>query len=196
MMPLLTAALFVLLEGVAVVGRVTVDARQGASPANILVYVRSGLPARSKYQAPSAPVPLALRECAFAPSVVVVQVGQPLDITNRDPVPRRVSAFGTRGRAFTVTVPSGGRVRRYLATPEVPIRLQCETSPAQAMVAVLVHPFHAVTGSDGRYALRNLPPGDYVIEAWHERLGARTASVSVRAGGGALVAQDFRFAAP
>lgn len=195
MMPLLVAAL-VLLEGATVMGRVTIDRRASASPANVLVYVRSGLPARAKYQAPSAPVSLALHECRFAPSVVVVQVGQPLDITNGDPVPRRVSAFGQRGRAFTVMVPSAGRVRRYLATPEVPLRLQCETSPTQAMVAVLVHPFHAVTGSDGRYALRNLPPGDYVIEAWHERLGARTASVSVRAGGGAMVAQDFRFAAP
>ena len=34
---------------------------------------------------------------------------------------------------------------------------------------------------DGRFSLTNVPPGDYVVEAWHESLGAQTQHVTVKA---------------
>jgi hypothetical protein len=49
----------------------------------------------------------------------------------------------------------------------------------QAWIGVLDHPYFTVTGADGRFVLKDVPPGDYVVEAWHERFGTREARVSV-----------------
>ena len=46
-------------------------------------------------------------------------------------------------------------------------------------LGVLPHPYFGVTGADGAYSLKNLPPGEYVIEAWHEKLGTKTQKVTV-----------------
>ena len=37
----------------------------------------------------------------------------------------------------------------------------------------------AVTSEDGTFRLENLPPGTYTIEAWHERYGTQTQTVTV-----------------
>jgi hypothetical protein len=50
-----------------------------------------------------------------------------------------------------------------------------------AYVGVLDHPYFAVTDKDGKFDLPNLPPGTYTIEAWHEKLGVQTASVTIGA---------------
>ena len=48
-----------------------------------------------------------------------------------------------------------------------------------AYVGVLDHPFFAVTGADGTFELKGLPPGTYTIEAWHEKLGTQTQTVTI-----------------
>ncbi len=63
-----------------------------------------------------------------------------------------------------------------------------------AYCAVMAHPFFSVTGTDGAYALEGLDPGQYVIEAWHERLGTQTATVTI--GPGNTTSKDFTFARP
>ena len=63
-----------------------------------------------------------------------------------------------------------------------------------AWVAVMPHPFFAVTGTDGKFSIANVPAGTYELEAWHEKLGTKTASVTVADGDPA--ATDFTFAAP
>jgi hypothetical protein len=50
-----------------------------------------------------------------------------------------------------------------------------------AYVGVMSNPYFAVTEKDGKFDLPNLPPGTYTIEAWHEKLGAQTASVTLGA---------------
>ena len=50
-----------------------------------------------------------------------------------------------------------------------------------AYVGVLEHPYFARHRPDGAFALPNLPPGTYTIEAWHERLGVQTQQVTVGA---------------
>ena len=63
-----------------------------------------------------------------------------------------------------------------------------------AYVGVLPHPFFAVTDASGAFSLKGLPPGTYTIEAWHEKLG--TSSQTVTLGAKDAKAITFTFAAP
>lgn|SRR5574341_1575536 len=194
MMPLVwSAALRLLLAGGIVAGRAHGPT---AGLPEVIVSVRSGLPARAKYQAPRAPVVLDVRGCRFTPRVTGAMAGQALEIRNADAVPHRIASVAARNRGggVDVTVAARGTTRRYLATAEFPVRLRCDgRADRAAAVAVFAHPFFTVTGPDGAFALRDVPPGTYTLSAWHERFGARTATVTVTGRG--PVSQDFAFAA-
>ena len=65
-------------------------------------------------------------------------------------------------------------------TKEVMVPFKCDVHGwMNAWVGVLDHPFFAVTGADGSFALKGLPPGTYTIEAWHEKLGTQTQMVTI-----------------
>jgi hypothetical protein len=49
----------------------------------------------------------------------------------------------------------------------------------QAFVGVVDHPYFAVTQDGGKFELKNLPAGTYTIEAWHEKLGTQTQTLTV-----------------
>jgi hypothetical protein len=49
-----------------------------------------------------------------------------------------------------------------------------------AWIVVTDHPYHAITDDAGRFELSDVPPGDYVLETWHETLGASRQAVTVR----------------
>ena len=59
---------------------------------------------------------------------------------------------------------------------------KCDVHPwMHAFVGVLDHPFYAVTGPDGTFTIKGLPPGTYTIEAWQEKLGTQTQTVTIGA---------------
>lgn len=67
-----------------------------------------------------------------------------------------------------------GTYRRFLVKkPEPhPIRLSSKFHPwLQSYVLPLAHPYHAVTGPDGRFEIKNLPIGEWEFAIWHERAG-------------------------
>ena len=69
--------------------------------------------------------------------------------------------------------------------PEIMVPLRCNQHPwMKTYVGVLTHPFFAVTGEDGKYEIRGLPPGKYTLAAWHESGGGTeiTRTITVAAG--------------
>jgi len=55
----------------------------------------------------------------------------------------------------------------------------CEASTLADAGASRADVVVAVTGDDGSFSLKGLPPGEYTIETWHEKLGVKTATVKV-----------------
>jgi len=161
---------------------------------NVFVYVKGGLPAGATYAPPTDPVVLDQNGCLYRPRVFGVMAGQPVEIRNSDPVLHNIKAVPTKNRGFNISQPTEGmKTVRTFATPEVMVPLECNVHGwMNAHAGVMSHPFFAVSGEDGSFEIKNLPPGTYEVEAWHEKLGSKTMSVTVPDGGKATA--DFSFA--
>jgi len=158
---------------------------------NVYVHVASGLGDRV-FAPPASPAVMDQVGCLFVPHVLDVQANQVIAFANGDPVVHNVRAIGEKNRVFNVSMPGRGRtVRRYFSTPEV-IKIRCDIHVwMNAFIAVDNHPFHQVTGDDGSFALKGLPAGQYVVEAWQEKLGVEQQTVRVAEGETRKV--DFAF---
>ncbi len=174
----------------------TVVVNANGTLANVFVYVKAGLPAGATYPPPTAPVLLDQTGCRYHPHVLGIQVGQALHIKNSDPVLHNIKAKAVKNRPFNVSQPNVTTTPtvRTFAQPEVMVALECNVHGwMNAFLGVLAHPFYAVTGADGSFSIKGLPPGTYTIEAWHEKYGTQTATVTVT--GTETKTSDFTFAA-
>ena len=168
------------------------DAKLG----NVFVYVKSGLPNGATYQPPSTPVEIDQTGCLYHPRVFGVMTNQDIVIKNNDAVLHNIKAVPATNRGFNISQPSAGMTStRKFSSPEVMVPLECNVHGwMHAWVAVLPHPFYSTSGEDGAFSIKNLPPGTYTIEAWHEKLGPLSQTVTV--GSGEAKTLDFTFSGP
>jgi len=147
---------------------------------NVFVYVKDGL-GDLRFPIPSESLLLDQTGCLYAPHVMGAQMGQSLEILNSDPTLHNVHAVPVTNQEFNTGQPLPGMKHTHqFTTSEVMVPFKCDVHPWMfAWVGVVDHPFFAVTGADGSFALEGLPPGTYTIEAWHESLGAQTQTVTI-----------------
>jgi hypothetical protein len=147
---------------------------------NAFVYVKDGL-GNYYFDTPAETATLDQQGCRYRPHVMGVRVGQPLEIVNSDDTMHNVNARGTANSGFNFGQPiKGMRDRKTLGAREVMMVFKCDVHPwMNAYVGVLEHPYYAVSANGGTFELKNLPAGTYTVEAWHEKLGTRTASVTI-----------------
>jgi Carboxypeptidase regulatory-like domain len=150
--------------------------------ADVFVFVKSGLPAGANYAPPATPVVIDQKGCTYHPRVLGIMVGQQLEIRNSDPLLHNIKAMGKANRPFNISQPAAGMTAdRSFTAPEVMLPFECNVHGwMHAYAGVLPHPFFSTTGPDGRFTIKNLPPGTYTIEAWQEKYGTRTATVTVQ----------------
>ena len=148
---------------------------------NVFVYIKDGLSPDYAFDVPTEPIVLDQKGCFYTPRVLGIRVGQPLEVSNDDPTFHNVHALPKMNMEFNQGLNMrGSRLRRTFTTPEVMMRFKCDVHGwMAAWVGVVQHPFFAVTGPDGSFALKGVPPGTYTVEAWHERFGTKTAQVTV-----------------
>jgi hypothetical protein len=169
----------------------------GGKLANVIVYVKSGLPAGQSYPVPSTPVEIDQQGCLYHPRALAVMVGQKLLIKNGDPVLHNIKAVPTKNRPFNISQPREGMTtERSFTTEEITVPVECNVHGwMHANIGVFNHPFFAVSGDDGTFTIKGLPAGTYEIEARHDKLGTKTMSVTVPADGAATANFSFSGAA-
>ena len=147
---------------------------------NVLVFVKGGLEGQT-FEAPKEPVVFDQSGCHYTPHVFGIQVNQPLQILNSDDTLHNVHALPQKSKEFNLGMPlKGMKLTKTFTSPEVGIKIKCEVHPwMSAYAGVFDHPFYSVTGDDGTFTLKDLPPGEYVLEAWQEKLGSQTQTVKV-----------------
>jgi plastocyanin len=146
---------------------------------NALVWVKGGMDQYS-FQAPSESPVLDQDGCRYSPHVLGVQVGQEISMHNSDSATHNIHPLPANNREWNISQSSGQEMKRSFPREEIAIPVKCNIHPwMKAYVAVVPHPYFAVTGDDGSFELNDLPPGDYTIEVWHEKYGTQEQQITV-----------------
>lgn len=183
-----------------VAGRVVILERDGETTSdlgNAVIYL---VPLDSAVPAPKPmATSIAMNGRAFVPRLRVVTPGSRVAFPNQDPFNHNI--FSTApGAAFDLGLYQTGkskdaRFRRVGAFP-----VYCNIHPRMtAFVVVAPTSWHTQAGNDGRWSIANVPPGRYMLHAWHERTKEVTSEVTVPDAGltglaTQLDARGFRFA--
>ncbi len=150
---------------------------------NAIVFVAEGLGDRT-FDPPSQPAVLVQKGCTYSPHVLAVRANQPLDVVNDDATSHNIHPLPANNREWNKAEPPGSKIEETFARQEIAIPVKCNIHPwMSGYIAVFKHPYFAVTGKDGSFELRNLPPGTYTVKAWHEKLGTSTQTVTIEASG-------------
>jgi plastocyanin len=157
----------------------------------VLVYVKEGV--TGNYPPPTEAITLDQHGCQYHPHIFGIQVGQPLRILNSDGTLHNIHALPKKNAEFNIGQPfKGMETIKKFDTAETPVRFKCDVHKWMgAYTGVFNHPFFAVTNDQGVFEIKNLPPGNYVIEAWHEKYGPQTQNVTIT--GNETKTVDFNF---
>ena len=155
---------------------------QDGKLANVYVYVKSGLAPRA-YPKPTEPVVITQKGCRYLPHIAAARTGQTIRVLNEDPAMHNIhpAPQSSGNHEWNVSqMPKGEPIERSFEAPEVMMPVKCNQHPWMKMyLNVNDTPYFAVTSQDGRFDITNLPPGDYVLAAVHEKLGEQDMPVHV-----------------
>ncbi len=165
-------------------------AADGKGLGNVFVYVKDGLD-KYTFDTPTTSAKIDQQNCRYHPHVFGMMVGQPLEIVNSDPTLHNIHALPKGNAEFNNGQPiQGMKMSHTFDKPEVMVPFKCDVHGwMNAYVGVMSNPYFMVTDKDGKFDLPNLPPGTYTLEAWHEKLGTQTATVTI----GAKESKDVTF---
>jgi plastocyanin len=146
--------------------------------ANAFIYIQTGLEGK-KFEPVKDPVVLDQHGCQFVPHALGIRAGQAFDLRNSDKVTHNIHPVPKNNREWEQSQPPGSPDAEHkFARAEIMIPVKCNIHQwMHAYIGVVEHPYFAVTGPDGSFDLSNVPPGDYTVAVWHEKLGDQTQPV-------------------
>jgi plastocyanin len=152
--------------------------------ADVVVYLKdaSGNVITGKSTGASAPaVELDQKGALYVPQILAIQTGQKVLVKNSDPFVHNVHTSPTDNPASNqVQMPGSPDLTYTFDKPEMFLKFQCDVHPWMfAWVSVFDNPYFAVSGPDGKFTIKNVPPGKYTLVADHRKLGTQTAVIDV-----------------
>jgi hypothetical protein len=114
-----------------------------------------------------------ISDSRIAPLVIIVGLGQPIEVTNDQAKPQLVNTFSIFDKQQFVNLDPAGKATIAFQTPgQIPNWLECSCEWwKRVYTLVLDHPFGAVSGRTGNFEIENLPPGTHSLRIWHARAG-------------------------
>ena len=162
--------------------------------ANVLVYLKG---VKYSGESPSTPLVLDQAGCIYSPHVIGVQTGQPVKILNSDATMHNIHALPKVNREFNKGMPKSLKeISTIFDKAEDVFVIKCDVHPwMKNYTQVFDHPYFAVTSTDGKFSIPNVPDGTYEIVAWQERFKNKVLTQSVTVKGGAA-SVNFEFKRP
>lgn len=147
--------------------------------ANVLVYVKDGLDGRSFPAAPER-VTILQEGCRYVPHVAAAMMGQSVEFVDKDDTLHNIHPMPKNNAEWNQSEMPNGSFARPFTAAEIMIPIKCNQHPWMKMyLSVLGNPFFAITGKDGSFALKGLPPGTYTIAAVHEKFGEQDVKITL-----------------
>jgi plastocyanin len=174
-------------------------AAQGGKLQNVFIFLKEGQMSDGKkladvsFEVPAAEAKVDQIGCVYVPHVIGVRAGQTVSFYNSDATVHNVNIQPRANDKYNKTQAAGAApITQVFPKAESAIRVKCNQHGwMSAWVNVLSHPFFAVSGADGSFAISGVPPGKYTLVAWHEKLGEQTREITVGEKG--AVTTDFTF---
>ncbi len=160
---------------------------------NVFVWVKAGVPDK-QWPVPPSAVKLEQKGCMYEPHVLGVMATQEIEIINDDPTNHNIHPLPKVNQEWNESQPpKGDPKKKSFARQEVLISVKCNVHPwMRAYIGVVGHPFFAVTGDDGTFTIKGLPPGTYTVEAIQEKFGSKEMQVTVGAKEAKTADFDFK----
>ncbi len=176
----------ILAAGAAQAGDVKgkVSAEGLSSAGDIAVYI-DAVPGE-KFDAPTQHVTVDQRSMKFIPQTVVIVRATTVDFLNSDQVPHNVywpSVGGNKALRHSLTIVSPGEKKSFQFDNVGAAQLLCNMhSDMMGYIVVVPTPYFALTGSDGTFTIKDVPPGTYTLKTWSVEGKPTTQTITVAAG--------------
>jgi hypothetical protein len=152
----------------------------GGELGDVFVYIKEGA---KPTPPPAEPVVLDQVGCLYTPYIFGIHTGQKLIIRNSDPnILHNVHILPAPGlnKESNQAQMKGQDLTKTFDKPEVLLHFQCDVHQwMHAYAGVVDHPYYSVSAKDGSFKLANVPPGKYVVEAYHRKAGKQTKEITV-----------------
>lgn len=122
------------------------------------------------------------KSLTFEPHILAVYKGTTVDFPNSDKVRHNVySPAGSVKRFNLGTYPAGTSKSEEFDAPGI-VPLACNVhSEMSGYIVVLDTPYFAITDKFGRFSIKGVPPGKYVVHTWHEKMKPVQQEITVAA---------------
>jgi plastocyanin len=151
---------------------------------NVVVYLKD-----VAFRGSVSPAKAVLRQEheTFVPHVLPITRGAIVEFPNDDPIFHNVFSLSSAASFDLRRYPRGQSRSQQFPKPGI-VKVYCHIhSHMSATIVVLDHPYFTIPEIDGTFELPNVPPGEYTVVGWHERVGERRARVRVERGRAATV---------
>ncbi len=139
-------------------------------------------------------VPFENKDCMFGPHVSAAVKGQKLGIVSKDPVLHNTHLYsGDKLKTmYNIALPLQDKVIKKRLKKNGVVTVKCDAHEWMlGYVYVGTNPYVTISAEDGSFTLSDVPPGNYKVTIWHEKLGKVSKDITVAAGAAAKLDHTF-----
>ena len=119
------------------------------------------------------------KNCAYSPHVLAMPKGSELHILTSDPINHNIHTYSFDNDPINIMFLPGQDYSQEMEEPEV-VKVSCDLHGwMEAYIVVTPNSYFAVTGNDGAFEIKDVPPGKYTLRLWHEELGEEFRKIEI-----------------